>query len=473
MNEADANADTQAAADTGGLLALGLTAQMPSSEAIAAALPQYDRFEPIGAGGMGVVWRARQIQLERTVAIKLLRPELAADPSFAERFAREARALARLQHPNIVGVHDYGEVLGLFYLVMEHVDGTDLRTLLGSGLTSEQALAIVPQLCDALQYAHEEGVVHRDIKPENILVDRRGRVRIADFGLAKLKDTQASRATSSGRVMGTAHYMAPEQIDRPGEVDHRADIFALGVVLYEMLTGKLPIGRFEMPSRLRAVDVRLDDVVMKALEHDRELRYQHVSEVKDRVIALGPADRVRPEPDEVERRVAAERKRSMRVGVAIMVVVFGAILVNGVYYEGRPGGFQLGYRAGYHFDSRVVWWLVLGSMLSGYPRMLYSAIRDRGTPRGWAMEAKLAMGMVYAAVAFGLYFAAAKVSPEFVGGRWANVTACLLVALLVFYAIWAQATERGVPMRIVLGHTWWVTRWEAEQAPRGPATRNS
>ena len=136
---------------------------------------------------MGAVYQARQLKLDRLVAIKILPPEWGRDPAFAERFAREARALARLNHPQIVGVHDFGEAGGLYYLIMEFVDGVNLRQLLRAGqLQPRQALAIVPQVCDALQYAHEEGIVHRDIKPENILLDKRGRVKIADFGLAKL-----------------------------------------------------------------------------------------------------------------------------------------------------------------------------------------------------------------------------------------------------------------------------------------------
>ncbi len=215
------------------------------------------------------------------------------DPAFAERFAREARALARLTHPRIVGVHDFGRSGGLFYLVMEFVNGANLRGLMQGGrLRPEEALRIVPQICEALQYAHEEGIVHRDIKPENILLDRRGNVKIADFGLAKLLGTMTpdSVLTGSRQVVGTLRYMAPEQMERPLQVDHRADIYSLGVVFYEMLTGELPIGRFDPPSKKVRVDVRVDDVVFRALEKEPERRYQHASEVKTRVELLsGPA----------------------------------------------------------------------------------------------------------------------------------------------------------------------------------------
>ena len=258
-------------------------------EEIARHFPQLEILELIGQGGMGIVYKARQLKLDRLVALKILPLESGKDPAFAERFAREARALARLNHPNIVAVYDFGEVSGLFYFLMEFVDGLNLRELEQSRkLTAEQALAIVPKICDALQFAHEEGIVHRDIKPGNILIDRKGRVKIADFGLAKLLGTTTPdlTLTGSGHLMGTPHYMAPEQIDRPQQVDHRADIYSLGVVFYEMLTGELPVGRFAAPSQKVQVDVRLDDVVLRALENNPERRYQQASEVKTDVESI-------------------------------------------------------------------------------------------------------------------------------------------------------------------------------------------
>ncbi len=267
----------------------------PRPEDLAPHFPQLEILELLGHGGMGVVYKARQLRLDRLVALKILPPELGRDPAFAERFAREARALARLSHPRIVGVHDFGEAGGLFYLVMEFVNGLNLRGLLRRGrLKPEEALRIVPQVCEALQYAHEEGIVHRDIKPENILLDRRGNVKIADFGLAKLLGmmTPDSVLTGSRQVIGTLRYMAPEQMERPLTVDHRADIYSLGVVFYEMLTGELPMGRFAPPSKRAEVDVRLDEVVLRALEKEPERRYQHVSEVKTEVESLSG----RPEP---------------------------------------------------------------------------------------------------------------------------------------------------------------------------------
>ncbi len=255
-------------------------------------IPQYEILELIGQGGMGAVYKARQRGLERLVAIKILPFEVSQSTAFAERFAREARALAMLSHPHIVAVHDFGQAEGMCYFVMEYVAGVNLRQAIQAGkMNPAEALAIVPQICEALQFAHDEGVVHRDIKPENILIDTRGRVKIADFGLAKLLGTQTPEHSLTGtqQVMGTLRYMAPEQMFGSKEVDHRADIFSLGVVFYELLTGELPIGRFAPPSKKAAVDARLDDVVLRALESEPAERYQHVSEMKTGVEAVAKA----------------------------------------------------------------------------------------------------------------------------------------------------------------------------------------
>ncbi|HEY8748671.1 MAG TPA: serine/threonine-protein kinase [Tepidisphaeraceae bacterium] len=270
-------------------------------EQLVALLPQFDQIELIGRGGMGVVYKARQKNLDRSVALKVLSPEVAGAAGFSERFAREARAMARLSHPNIVAVYDFGCVqhagADLYYLTMEFVDGSNLRALLKQ-LSPPQALAIVPQICQALQFAHDIGIVHRDIKPENILVDKKGPVKIADFGVAKLLEQARTPSdytlTQPDMAMGTPSYMAPEQLERPMEVDHRADLYSLGVVFYEMLTGQLPKGRFLLPSQMVQIDVRLDEVVLKALEHDRELRYQHASEVQTSVESVRNAPRSSP-----------------------------------------------------------------------------------------------------------------------------------------------------------------------------------
>jgi hypothetical protein len=308
----------------------------PSPEKLAASFPQLEILEYLGHGGMGAVSRARQKTLDRIVALKILPPQSAGDPAFTDRFSREAKAMARLLHPNIVTVFEFGQADGLCYLIMEYVGGVNLRQAIRARqITAAQALAIVPQICEALEYAHEEGVVHRDIKPENILLDKRGRVKIADFGLAKLVRRGAADVTLTGtqQVVGTFNYMAPEQIERPLDVDHRADIYSLGVVFYELLTGDLPVGRYKLPSEFAAVDQRLDHVVLKTLERQPDARYQRASDLKTDVQAIAAAPVAAPAPvapaaikaspawDEDEQQYAAEQLRGPGVALAIIGLI--------------------------------------------------------------------------------------------------------------------------------------------------------
>ncbi len=236
----------------------------------------------LGQGGMGTVYCAVQAGLERTVAIKILPRHLARDPDFVARFNREARTLAALSHPNIVSVFDLGSDRDQYYFCMEFVDGTSLRHVLRERrLAQDEILALLTQVCDALDYAHGEGVVHRDIKPENLLLDRRGRVKVADFGLARIVrgETPVDPLTRTNTVMGTVEYMAPEQRESSKDVDHRADLYAVGVVLYEMLTGALPVGRWELPSRQVGSDSRLDELVLRCLEHDPRKRFAAAADI--------------------------------------------------------------------------------------------------------------------------------------------------------------------------------------------------
>jgi hypothetical protein len=259
------------------------------------------------------VYKVRQKDLDRIVALKILPPVIGRSPEFSNRFTREARALAKLNHPGIVTIHEFGQQDGLYFILMEFVDGVSLAQLMKTGrIAPREALAIVPQICDALQYAHDQGIVHRDIKPENILLDRSGRVKVADFGIAKVVAAVCDRrtdeddnqrrsqtdATVVGKIIGTPAYMAPEQIEHPTEVDHRADIFALGIVFYQMLTGELPGKELEPPSRKVAIDVRLDEIVLKALEKNPELRYQQASVLKTRVETIAAVGKTsEKEPD--------------------------------------------------------------------------------------------------------------------------------------------------------------------------------
>lgn len=302
----------------------------PTIEELAARFPHLEIIGLLGYGGMGAVYKARQRDLDRLVAIKILPPEMASDPAFGERFTREARALARLNHPHIVTVYDFGQAQGLYFLLMEYVDGVNLRQAQQAGLlTPQQALAIVPQICEALQFAHDEGIVHRDIKPENILMDRRGRIKIADFGLAKMLGPlpAGEHLTQTAQVMGTLHYMAPEQIERPLAVDHRADIYSLGVVFYEMLTGELPLGRFSAPSLKARIDARLDEIVLRALEREPERRYQHAGQMKTAVETVSSSPFVAAVSPTSERTVsadAAEARRRLRIP-AIGLLIAGLL----------------------------------------------------------------------------------------------------------------------------------------------------
>ena len=306
----------------------------PAVEELAASFPQLEIIELIGQGGMGAVYKAKQKSLGRFVALKILAPQHAENPDFAERFSREGQALAEVNHPNIVTVHDFGRAGDFYFLLMEFVDGVSLRQAMKAGrLTPEQALAIVPPICEALQFAHDRGIVHRDIKPENLLLDKEDRVKIADFGIARMlrrdvgwdsvptsaSGTSSSRANSRDgvptyesdltreSVLGTPQYMAPEQRDRPASVDHRADIFSLGVVLYEMLTGELPGAQLQPPSRKVQIDVRLDEIVLRALDVKPELRFTTATEFRQQVEAVTSSP-TRQMPGVVETRAGRVQK---------------------------------------------------------------------------------------------------------------------------------------------------------------------
>ncbi|WP_395744412.1 protein kinase domain-containing protein [Prosthecobacter sp.] len=333
----------------GGADTLPLTPRdLPSLAEIAAAFPDLEILDLIGHGGMSAVFRARQPKLDRIVALKVLPKSLAATPGFAERFTREGRVLARLSHPNIVTVHDFGESGDFCFLIMEYVDGVNLRQAMRAGrFTPEQALGIIPVMCEALQYAHSQSVLHRDIKPENVLLDANGKVKIADFGIAKIldeKEGDSMMLTQSGAKLGTAPYMAPEQIEKPGSVDHRADIYSLGVVFYEMLTGELPLGRFAAPSEKADVNGSMDEIVFRALAKERERRQQSAGEFKTQIEGVASL------PPQAQRSLAMqfqsfEYKSKWRLfGMPLLHVAHGADPATGRKRVAR-GVFAFGDRA--------------------------------------------------------------------------------------------------------------------------------
>jgi predicted Ser/Thr protein kinase len=254
-------------------------------------LPGYEVSKMIGRGGMGAVYLGRQISLDREVAIKILPQHLEGeDGSFVERFKNEARAMARMNHPGIVAVYDFGWTeSGLLYFVMEFIEGTDVQHMISQQrqLPPAYAHSITAHVCEALAYAHERGLIHRDIKPANIMLSRDGEVKVADFGLAKAMDANVSNLTQSGMVLGTLHYMAPESFILGAAVDHRADIYAVGVMLYQMLTGRLPQGVFKLPSeQVEGLDPRFDEIIAKAMREEREQRYQSAREMRQDLDAL-------------------------------------------------------------------------------------------------------------------------------------------------------------------------------------------
>ena len=209
-------------------------------------LSRYELVEQIGRGGMSTVFRAHDPELDRIVAIKVLPSFRSEDPTFVERFRKEAQAVARLTHPNIIQVHDFGEDKGFSYIVMEYVPGGTLQDYVGQRHRLTDVLRLMAPLADALEYAHKQGVVHRDIKPPNVLIDTDDRPMLSDFGLARLMEGSAG-LTRAGSVVGTPEYMSPEQaLGRPA--DQRSDLYSLGIIIYQMLLGETPF-REEVSSK--------------------------------------------------------------------------------------------------------------------------------------------------------------------------------------------------------------------------------
>lgn len=258
----------------------------------------YRLLERLGGGAMGTVYKARQLSLDRDVAIKILAPELAEDPEFVDRFLREAKAVARLNHPNIISGIDVGDADGVKYFVMEYVDGSTVASLLrrGGALDEERALLIAQQVCRGLDHAYRNNLVHRDLKPENVLITRDGVAKVCDLGLAKLEDLPTS--SGEARRMGTPDYMSPEQARGEHDVDIRSDLYALGATLYHMLTGSPPFEGgapaavmakhlTELPVPVRKLDPTIspltDVIVLRLLQKRREDRFQTPAETLGKV----------------------------------------------------------------------------------------------------------------------------------------------------------------------------------------------
>ena len=323
------------------------------------SLGPYQIESPLGAGGMGEVYKATDTRLDRTVAIKVLPEHVAADPDLKQRFEREAKTVAALSHPHICPVFDVGEQDGVNYLVMEYLDGETLQQRLEKGaLPLDQALTIAIEIADALDKAHRQGIVHRDLKPGNIMLTKAG-AKLLDFGLAKLKPveqsgglsalpTQPADLTQEGSILGTFQYMAPEQLEGQ-EADARTDIFAFGAVVYEMVTGKKAFEGKSQASLIAAILDRdpppmskaqtvspqaLDRAVMKCLSKEPDGRWQSASDLRDELAWIAESDLAGAEPVQ-----AGPRGRStlqLNVVAVLAALIVGAFVLGLALWIARP-----------------------------------------------------------------------------------------------------------------------------------------
>lgn len=245
--------------------------------------PHLEILSFIGHGGMGTYYRACQPKLNRLAAVKILPVDPDTDAELIERFKKEAKAMARLNHPNIIGIYEFLETESTLYLVMEFVEGDIFERLINTrSFDLGEILAIISQVCAALHHAHENGVIHRDLRPGNTMLDQSGLVKVGDFGLARLMGEELfrRRMTETNLAMGTMDYVAPEQLEEGHPVDHRADIYSLGMMIYKLLTRVLPRGSFVVPSKLVPnLDPRVDDLVIRCLQRNPANRYQQVTEL--------------------------------------------------------------------------------------------------------------------------------------------------------------------------------------------------
>lgn len=303
----------------------------PEPAELAPLFPGYEIQSLIATGGMGAVYCAVQKSLDRTVALKILPMEFSNDAAFCKGFETEAKAMARLNHPNLIGVYDFGEVNGMLYIVMEFVPGKSIyHSAHGQAIDPAEVIRLISSICGGLAHAHENGIIHRDIKPSNILLDLNAQPKIGDFGLARPIERKVEEGEE---IFGTPHYTAPEVVNSPHSVDYRADIFSVGVMLHELLTGKLPADDPRPASLIARCDVRFDAIIRRATQPSPAARYASANEMVKDLQAIAKSSVSTPRgaagpPQPKMRRaghVAARKKPSSFPGILIFLLAIGIV----------------------------------------------------------------------------------------------------------------------------------------------------
>ena len=317
----------------------------PEIDQLAPLFPGYEIQSLIATGGMGAVYCAVQKSLDRTVAIKILPREFSNDAAFCAGFEAEAKAMARLNHPNLIGVYDFGEVDGMLYIVMEFVPGKSIfHSAHGIAIDPMEVIRLVTGICNGLAHAHENGILHRDIKPSNILLDLNAQPKIGDFGLARPIETKIQEGEE---IFGTPHYTAPEVVNSPQSVDFRADIFSVGVLLHELLTGRLPAEDQRPASVIARCDIRFDAIIRRATNPLPEMRYASASEISRDLHAIaaskspmparpaGPGAPPHPAPPKRKPVVTQEKSSSLPGVFMFLIAVVIAVYSFKLYQKNK------------------------------------------------------------------------------------------------------------------------------------------
>ncbi len=313
----------------------------PEPADLAPLFPGYEIQSLIATGGMGAVYCAVQKSLDRTVALKILPMELSSDAAFCAGFEAEAKAMARLNHPNLIGVYDFGEVNGMLYIIMEFVPGKSIfHSADGIAIDPSEVIRLVTGICHGLAHAHQHGIIHRDIKPSNVLLDLNAQPKIGDFGLARPLDRKIEEGEE---IFGTPHYTAPEVVNDPHSVDHRADIFSVGVLLHELLTGKLPDNDPRPASLISHCDTRFDAIIRRATQPVPAARYASATEIATELQAIAQSSAAQghravavPRPAAPRRNYAAKKKKSSGMSSVFLLLLVGAAAAAYWHFSKKP-----------------------------------------------------------------------------------------------------------------------------------------